>query len=627
MPKEQSQNAKTRAIDATILFADMVDSSMLSHVQSPAAYDDLVSEYQKTAGRVISETVTKETFLECTPHVEVSVRGDELCLILGCTKGHGAGCRPQCHPNLCAQTVLRVAIRLKREWLLSNANKKRICIGQPPLGVAIGIHAGPVVVKKHTRFAAGNAPLPSEPQQTVTAEGYAINTAKRVETESRKGRFSRIFLTRPIYNRTQADFRPAFVRFEATELKGIPVAPVIYEAKGIGHFDDKCFPDTERFRRGLEQYSALVETNPDEVWLLLDLAHWYFDEGNYEEAARRYKAVLEADSSFAPAQMYLGRAHFRNYRMPEAHAALQRSLQLDQSQARANHFYAVCLRREALTSLYEGQWGMAKELFKRSIEHHQTACRIVDLEDMVYPWAENGLIHTVAQSYELEAHDHTTSISSTGVALIRPYDLDGALSAIEDRLRDLPLSVTDTGKQHLLKHTRAVVLLERAVLSAKQEDHDVARDAIQEAIDELGERNKDKDMRPDDKAYSDKLAEMLFHRGRCALLREGLAGIKKAGDDWSEAKAVLLKPWEPADQQRVIYGQYWTKFPLTIPGISHGCVADFLEAKERGTASGEAVRRRTSKKSQIAKSRKKQSPKTGAARVDRKSNKGMERDK
>jgi len=565
---------KPEPIDATILFADMIDSSLLSHVYEPSEYDDLVAEFQKTAADVVADTVTKDQFTLCTPHVEVSVRGDELCLILGCTEKIGRSQHPKCHPNRCVWTALQVAIRLKRRWLLSEENKTRMTNRQPPLGVAIGIHAGTVIIKKHKRFTTGKNNLPVRSQEICTAEGYAINTAKRVETVSRSGRFSSIFLTRSIYNRTPADFRLAFVRVDPPEFKGISVPPVTYEAKGIGHFDDKRFPTSSELGESELQYlEDVVKAYPDEIWLLLDLAHKYFDEGKYDEAAEKYKEVLEVDASFAPAHMYLGRSHFRSYRMPEARAALERSLQLDPAKARANHFLAVCLRREALLALYDDQPEVATELFKRSIDLHQTACRIENLENLDYPWAENGLIATVAHSYELEAYYEKTTVAgfqnTTVARLVRPFDLQRALRKIRALLSKPSSVVSEMDKQHLFLHIEAVVLLQ-------QKQYDEAKKKIDEALKALEYRNK-KGTPPDEKAYAEKRAEMLFHRGRCKLLLPRGRGINHAVKDWCEARDVLLEPWEKkADQQRVLDGQYWPKFFWLMPDNTRKCVADFL---------------------------------------------------
>ena len=53
-------------MEATILFADMVDSSTLSHVHDPFTYDALVHEFQRTAVGVVEEMVGKKSATEYT---------------------------------------------------------------------------------------------------------------------------------------------------------------------------------------------------------------------------------------------------------------------------------------------------------------------------------------------------------------------------------------------------------------------------------------------------------------------------------------------------------------------------------------------------------------------------------
>lgn len=128
-------------VDATILFADLVDSSVLSHVYPPYAYDRLVASFQENAASVVSEMC--EQLCAVASRVEASVRGDELFLILGCAKSGMPEAEWQKRLQHCASLALQVAVRLKRRWLLEKHNRARINNGQLPLRIAIGLHAGP----------------------------------------------------------------------------------------------------------------------------------------------------------------------------------------------------------------------------------------------------------------------------------------------------------------------------------------------------------------------------------------------------------------------------------------------------------------------------------------------------
>jgi tetratricopeptide (TPR) repeat protein len=524
--------------DATILFADMVDSSMLSHICDPVAYDRLVSSFQEMCVNVVREMLVTNKDKHSESHIEASVRGDELSLIITCDPFSKKSTLPDVRLQCSTWLALQVAIRLKRHWLLVEENKSRICNGQPPLGIAIGLHAGPVIVRPHLRFASCEKPLKTK--SCVSAEGYAINIAKRVETASRGGRFSRIYLTRPIYNRTPADFRQAFVRVVVPELKGIPVAPIIYEAKGIGHFDDKSFPKGPEFESSdnLKLYNRVVTTNPDEVWLLLDLAHRYFDVGMYDEAAERYKLVIESDPEFPPAYAYLGRAHLRNYRFQEAHTALDRATDLDKEQARSNHFFAVCLRRQALFALHKEQASpRARDLFQRAINFHDKACRIAQLENMDFPWAQNGLNWTITQCEEFPD-------------LSVPYDITKALESSRMLRRFVCKSPAWRAKEHLILHTIGFIRL-------KQRSYNSAAQYLQKALSSLDDRWSDPASAPDSKGYAERKAEILYHLGLCEYLRRTDQDLSTAIEWWRNARHTIEDAWDHIHVRRALEGQYW----------------------------------------------------------------------
>lgn len=436
---------------------------------------------------------------------------------------------------------------------------------------------GPVVVRKHSRFKPG--PITPAMECIVTAEGHAINLAKRVETVSRLGRFSHIFLTRPIYARTPADFRRAFVRVDTPELKGIPLAPIIYEAKGVGHFDDKAFPVCPEFKEetDLELYDKIVSANPDEIWLLLDLAHKYFDDGDYGKAARYYSAVVEVDPSFAPAYAYLGRAYFRDYRLQPALAALERSLELDPEQARTNHYLAVCFRRKALMALYGAgadHEERARTLFEKSIQYHESACRIAEREGMDFPWARNGLIWTVAQCNEC-----------ANISL--PFDLDCALKQLDDVETKIKGSGDWQAKIHLTQHTRGFVRLQQGRV------HD-ARKLLYEALKSLENRNKNQTVSIDAKGYAERKAELLFHIGRCMLFKDLGGRLGDAKKKWERAISVIKDAWKEEkaeDGKRAVEEQYWLRFRATTPVGEEITVEELAEkALKKSTNSTEATR-------------------------------------
>jgi tetratricopeptide (TPR) repeat protein len=519
---------------ATILFADMIDSSALSHMLEPKMYNSIVCDFHLKAKEIVEEL--KANFLNSLPegtHVEAGIRGDEFSFMLVSPPVKSYLQREPFADDFGLRSTtaaLQLAIRLKRRWLLVNANKLRIEKGQPPLGIAVGIHSGPVILGEHWRFPAGHL---STPLKAITAEGYAINLAKRVETASRIGRWSKIFLTRPIYNSTPADFRQAFIQVESPPLQGIPSAPIIYEAKGIGHFDNKSFPQDADFRHkgNLELYERIVSLDPSQLWLLLDLAHKYFDSGDYEKAITKYKAVLEVDPGFAPAYAYLGRAFFRNYYFPEAQAALEQATTINPNYSRAWNFLAVCLRRLALFVYYKADnQERARNLLERSLHCHDKAIRFCELEGMCFPWGHNALYNTIAECYNYKPEIST------------PWRLSEAYHESEKLLKHH--DVISEQKQHLIHHTMGVIQL-------KLNDSRLANRHLTLAQKSLKARYSIHTV--DIKGYAERLSEILYHKGMCEMI----AGrFEMAKNNWKEGKDAIKEAWGK-DWERAWDGQYW----------------------------------------------------------------------
>ena len=167
---------------ATILFADIIGCSEISNEHSIEEYACILDQFHESAN---------EAYRFCNLHsyreniVEFNPKGDEACLIL-----HSRDLRDSEEKTLIEdiKTVIIFAISIKLLWRASKYNRERLENGLFPRDVAIGINQGPVYFY--------NNPLPQNPK---SSEGYAINLAKRIETESRNGSSSKIFLSSKVW--------------------------------------------------------------------------------------------------------------------------------------------------------------------------------------------------------------------------------------------------------------------------------------------------------------------------------------------------------------------------------------------------------------------------------------------
>jgi tetratricopeptide (TPR) repeat protein len=553
--------------EAVILFADLINSSELANIWTLSEYDDYVKSFQKELGEVVKQFIQSKTNYksEICPFLEAEIRGDEICLKLyraiknkteDQTKEQTEDQAKE-QLNILKEDVksaLQIAIQMKRKWLLCPKNEERIREGRPIFDIGIGINQGPILLGKHYRFSSQE----SEPSlqeingllsivEKNTPEGYSINVAKRIETHSRELRFSQILVSHNVFNLVDPDFRVAFRRADVGPFKGISQVIPVYEAIGIGHFDDKAFePGFDE--KELDIYESVVKNNPDMVWLLLDLGHHYFDKEKYEKSAEKYQQVINIISDFAPAHLYLGRCLFRSYRYEEAISSLERALQLNELSPRANNFLAVCFRRLAYKYKFESREGW-KEYYRKALELQDRARRITTSENPAYMWALNGLARTIAEATpEARSHfslENAERFAKQALELIGKYKAE-----------------TEIDKEHLVLDTLGYIYLKR-IEENELGKHtlpnlfNIAKEKLLEAIKSL-DRRKQNNENMGQKNYNEKLSEIQFH----------LALLFKAFNECNEAKKEAKKAIAIAKKvdkdEKFLKNQYWFEEALLL---------------------------------------------------------------
>jgi class 3 adenylate cyclase len=548
--KQETDIAKRR--EAVILFADLMNSSELANNQSLIDYDRFVAIFQKELGEVVEQFVQTKTGYQ-PGEIEADIRGDEICLKLYRAADRQS---PQLLEDVDA--ALQVAIQMKRKWLLSPINRERIVEGRPAFEIGIGIHQGPVLLTEHHRFVPATIETTSHKSDShvvlmerLTPEGHAINLAKRIEARSRQLRFSQILVSHNVFNLVDPDFRVAFRRARVGPFKGISQSIPVYEAIGIGHFDDQAF--RPRFGRDeLEVYEEALKSNPDMIWLLLDLGHHYFDDDddkdNYEKSAEKYQQVINIIPDFGPAHMYLGRCWFRRYHYEEAKYSLERALEINELSPRTNSFLAVCLRRLAYRYRSEARPGW-KDFFIRALDLHDRARRIATPKkgaqwDSAYLWALNGLARTIAEAGDkARGHfslDDAESFAEEALGLVREFRENSRSKGLE------------IDKEHLVRHTLGCVYLKRCEETkfGKHEWGDLrseTEDAFRKAIEALERRNRTCEMGK--KNYHEKLAEIRFH---LALLSKACKDQKRLEE---QVKSAMDTGMEVG--KKFLEDQYW----------------------------------------------------------------------
>jgi class 3 adenylate cyclase len=245
-----------------ILFADIIGCSEISNHESPKKYNIILREFEK-----IFKATTKayeEKFYQELPRTYFypQVRGDEGCLMIFRTDPEPT------KTDLWAadiDTAINIALDLKRRWLLSKYNKRRIKSGILTSDIAIGIHFGKAWINKITK-------------NKYQPEGYAINLTKRIESSSREGAFTHIDISEAAYDLLYFltdESTYTFTRHRLIKPKGFSQGINVFEIKH--HFLPTDWTDDEVLASKWRVYDPTDNdikhvvnahrTNPTNLWL------------------------------------------------------------------------------------------------------------------------------------------------------------------------------------------------------------------------------------------------------------------------------------------------------------------------------------------------------------------------
>ncbi len=254
-------------VNATILFADLMDSVAISAVLDFWGYDELITQFQKYS-QDAADKVGSGLVAECV------VAGDQLALFLydraQVERNHKILSLPEEDPErlkleeenhrssdealFCA---LRAAIMLKNAWLSAPTNFERVSSRHLPFDLGIGIHNGICVLRER---AGGGARI----------EGFAINFAKRIEGFSRMARVTRVMLSRGAAQRLRfvrrrfvvMRQRLGFIAHNPEEgaLKGLQHGLELFELKFFHRLN--VLPSEEQ----VPVFEQLLRMDPINVW-------------------------------------------------------------------------------------------------------------------------------------------------------------------------------------------------------------------------------------------------------------------------------------------------------------------------------------------------------------------------
>jgi len=278
---------------AVILFADIVGCSEISNHKNLTQYNEFLTEFHncfKTVCKHYKDEEYKETE---HPFFKYDTRGDEGCIMIFTSNGDESLAK-----NI--DIIINIALELKRKWLFTKDNIERIeKDGLLPVDLGIGIHAGKVYI---------NEDRPND----YRPEGYAINLTKRIESESRGGKFTHILVSESAQDQLYNLKDESIYKFD----KSFPISPKgisreikVFEIKH--HFLPTDWYDMpsevsiiyeELDDKKLETAKIAYKANPTNLWLaeeyvLLSLMNEYqklSERGQEDDLNARKNAYKQA---------------------------------------------------------------------------------------------------------------------------------------------------------------------------------------------------------------------------------------------------------------------------------------------------------------------------------------------
>lgn len=269
MPKKNV----TTDIPALFIFVDIIDSSRISSYTSIAGYAELLLEIEEIfnylAGQYFPDPAKPSE-----GYADKTVRGDEGIVFYYSKRTK---------PGDLIYNAIKFVMELKARIRLEVPGVENVSGKTPkPISIAAGIHYGKIAVI-------------SEPGKDRPSglSGYNINYAKRVESSSRRGKYSKVFLSKAAASMLSQ--YPIILEKHSVSLRGIEEVEDVFEVRSaqlspMPHninqidTDDKFLKKYGNFNDAESFWSDFI----DEPWLKSIVASTLHSAVNNESLREAY---------------------------------------------------------------------------------------------------------------------------------------------------------------------------------------------------------------------------------------------------------------------------------------------------------------------------------------------------
>lgn len=202
--------------NALLIFVDIVDSSIYSTFLGPTEFAERVLEFQKLFEELGALYFPKiNNYIPINKYYNISSRGDEgLIFILD----------PEVEKNELVYKAIKFLFELKARFRINQLVSKKNDSPPKEIEIAAGVHYGEVVPITCNYFMGDR--YRSKIEKLI---GYSINYAKRIESSSRIGTDSKIFISKQVHSILK--YYPLIFNKFTTHLKGIKKNEDVYEIK------------------------------------------------------------------------------------------------------------------------------------------------------------------------------------------------------------------------------------------------------------------------------------------------------------------------------------------------------------------------------------------------------------
>lgn len=245
--------------NATILFADLMNSTELAKNLTLLEYDDMLGDFQDTMFEVVSHHLDYFGYQGEGTDSEWSISGDELRVFLYSD-----------NMDFDIRNALMIATKIKLAWLSSSFNQRVLSEERLVSRIGVGVNCGKVIKDvRPWRVKIGKA--------GPNIEGYAINLTKRIESASREGSVYQIMVGASLYKRClkKSTINVAFSQPRSLVFKGLGQKIPVYEVVSFINFEVlPSMPDSLQ-EDLLEKMEVTVRDAMPEPWIFIVLLRAY----------------------------------------------------------------------------------------------------------------------------------------------------------------------------------------------------------------------------------------------------------------------------------------------------------------------------------------------------------------